>query len=133
MDTLGRFLWLNRGANFVNVGSSYKDCDCGRFLVYECGDELYSLAPELQYPRRPALQHASGPNLVTVSRLLAEYVNSNRHVKGSTVRKVLDDLMILQQPDEKFFQTLMLNSPFCSSHVRWPRHLLLNLEKTGFS
>ncbi|CAE8695993.1 unnamed protein product [Polarella glacialis] len=123
LDSLGRFLWLNRGSNFVNVGSAYKDCDCGRYLVYECGDELYSIAPELRYPRRPELQHASGPNLVAVTRDFAQYIASNRNVSGSPVKQVLDDLSILQQPDEKFFQTISVNSPYCRRHVRWGFHI----------
>lgn len=123
LATLSSFLWLNHGANFVNVGSAFKDCDCGRFLVYECGDELYSIAPETQYPRRPELHHASGPNLVAVSRALADYINATQSTPGEPVQQILEDLGILQQPDEKFFQTVMLNSPFCRAHVRWSFHI----------
>lgn len=52
-----------------------QDCDCGRYLVFECKDELYSIAPELQYPRRPQLQHASGPNLVAITKDMAMYID----------------------------------------------------------
>lgn len=120
---LQRFFWLNAGANFINVGSAFKDCDCGRYLVYECGDELYSIAPELQYPRRPELEHASGPNLVAISYSLAAYIVSTRDMAGTPVQQVYEDLSILQQPDEKFFQTVMVNSPFCRLHVRWSMHM----------
>ncbi|CAK8992627.1 unnamed protein product [Durusdinium trenchii] len=111
LESLQRFLWLNQGANFINVGSAYKDCDCGRYLVFECKDELYSIAPELQYPRRPQLQHASGPNLVAITKDMAMYIDRNRNIPGTAVQNVLEDLSILQQPDEKFFQILGLNEP----------------------
>ena len=67
LEFLRRHLLLQLGANFIMVGKSFKDCDCGRYLVYECGDELYSVVPEEQYPRRPGLAHATGPNLVALS------------------------------------------------------------------
>eukprot|EP00439_Symbiodinium_sp_Y106_P042995 s3343_g5.t1 len=123
LSSLQRFLWLNNGSNFVNVGSAYKDCDCGRYLVYECRDELYSIAPETRYPRRPELQHASGPNLVAITWAFASYIDTNRGVALTPVQQVLEDLSILQQPDEKFFQTMSLNSPFCQRHVRWGFHI----------
>ncbi|CAJ1455427.1 unnamed protein product [Effrenium voratum] len=123
LTSLRRFLWLNNGGNFINVGSAYKDCDCGRYLVFECGDELYSIAPGTQYPRRPQLQHASGPNLVAITRDFADYIDGNRNVSGTPVQQVLADLGILQQPDEKFFQTMSLNSPYCPWHVRWGFHI----------
>ncbi|CAE7548970.1 oxt [Symbiodinium necroappetens] len=123
LSSLRRFLWLNNGSNFVNVGSAYKDCDCGRYLVYECRDELYSIAPETRYPRRPELQHASGPNLVAITWAFASYIDTNKGVALTPVQQVLKDLSILQQPDEKFFQTMSLNSPFCQRHVRWGFHI----------
>ncbi|CAE7459330.1 oxt [Symbiodinium natans] len=123
LASLRRFLWLNNGSNFVNIGSAYKDCDCGRYLVYECKDELYSIAPETRYPRRPELNHASGPNLVAITWDFAHYIDTNRDVALTPVQQVLEDLSILQQPDEKFFQTMSLNSPFCHRHVRWGFHI----------
>lgn len=59
-----------------------EDCDCGRYLVYECMDELYSIAPELHYPRRPQLQHASGPNMVALTRDMATYIDARWWMTG---------------------------------------------------
>ena len=55
-------------------------------MVYECRDELYSIAPEIHYPRRPELQHASGPNLVAITWEMARYIDAGDGGMGMSLR-----------------------------------------------
>lgn len=140
---MGTYLWLHKGANYARITSTkYYDptlqggrdatydgprkedvyIACDRALAFECEGRLYSLTPGTKYP--PVLSGvtaASGPEWVVLSRGFTEYVHrgvAEGPESSGLVRAIYDDLAALSIPEETFFQTVLMSSPFCKTLVR---------------
>ncbi|CAE8715775.1 unnamed protein product, partial [Polarella glacialis] len=146
---MGSYLWLHRGTNYARItstkyydptlqggsGATYNGprkedvyIACDRSLSFECGGQLFSLAPGVKFP--PVLSGvtvtaASGPEWVILSRSFVEYTNlglqeaaAGEPRRNPVVRRIYEDLAGLSIPEETFFQTLLLSSPFCQTVLR---------------
>eukprot|EP00927_Polykrikos_kofoidii_P044506 TRINITY_DN38452_c0_g1_i1.p1 TRINITY_DN38452_c0_g1~~TRINITY_DN38452_c0_g1_i1.p1 ORF type:complete len:721 (+),score=77.39 TRINITY_DN38452_c0_g1_i1:169-2331(+) len=140
---MSQYLWLHRGANYARITSTKyydptlqggKDATysgprsddlyiaCDRSLAFECDGKLFSLSPGVKYP--PLLSDvtaASGPEWVIFSRGFAKYIVDGILAgtsTGSLVAYIYNDLVALSIPEETFFQTVLMSSTFCETHVR---------------
>ncbi|CAK9113925.1 unnamed protein product [Durusdinium trenchii] len=152
MSWVGSYLWLHRGVNYARITSTkFYDptlqggkeatyagprredlfISCDRSLAFECEGQLMSLTPGVKYPPLwSGVKAASGPEWLVLTRDFVEYVleGLNTGPAGRTtnlVRAIYEDLASLSIPEETFFQTLLLTSPFCH---RLLRHEFLYLD-----
>eukprot|EP00439_Symbiodinium_sp_Y106_P046636 s253_g5.t4 len=134
------YLWLHRGTNYARITSTkYYDptlqggrhasysgpraedvyIACDRSLAFECEGQLFSLTPGEKFPALFAgVTSASGPEWVILSRSFLAYVDEGLKEGESLVSRLYDDLVSLSIPEETFFQTLLLTSPFCNTLLR---------------
>eukprot|EP00933_Yihiella_yeosuensis_P034322 TRINITY_DN27814_c0_g1_i1.p1 TRINITY_DN27814_c0_g1~~TRINITY_DN27814_c0_g1_i1.p1 ORF type:complete len:743 (-),score=74.10 TRINITY_DN27814_c0_g1_i1:21-2249(-) len=139
---IGSYLWLHNGTNYARItstkyydptlqggkGASYDGprredlfVACDRSLAFECDGKLFSLSPGVKYPSiLSGVTAASGPEWVILSRSFVDYVRQGLlpSPEPSPVKLIYDDLAYLSIPEETFFQTLLLSSPFCKSVLR---------------
>ncbi|CAE7938978.1 XYLT2 [Symbiodinium sp. KB8] len=134
------YLWLHQGTNYARITSTkYYDptlqggrhatysgpraedvyIACDRSLAFECDGQLFSLTPGEKFPALFAgVTSASGPEWVILSRSFLAYVDEGLKEGASLVSRLYDDLVSLSIPEETFFQTLLLTSPFCNTLLR---------------
>ncbi|CAE7480423.1 Xylt2 [Symbiodinium natans] len=135
------YLWLHRGSNYARITSTkYYDptlqggrhatysgprsedvyIACDRSLAFECEGQLHSLTPGEKFPPLwSGITAASGPEWVVLSRSFVEYVHRGlAEPEANLVSRLYDDLASLSIPEETFFQTLLLTSPFCHTVLR---------------
>lgn len=93
-----------------------------RRLVFECGGHAYTVQPELDYPASPGQLHGTGSFSVALERGFAEWLLAELREPDSLARRIYEDEMSLGQPDETFFQALLLNTPWCNRHVHSSLH-----------
>lgn len=73
------------------------------------------------------MRFARGPEWVVLTWDFVEYVLHGLREKHSPVHAIWQDALLLYQPDESFFQTVIMNSPFCHLHVSRPLHYIASL------
>lgn len=115
---LAEYLWTHRGTSFVSVDEG----ECERDVSYQCGDRVVSLSGGSQYPKIPGLRYASGSQWFAITRELAAMVGMHSFNLSTAAGTMLHDLTAVKQPDESFFQAIVLNSEFCQSYSDYTLH-----------
>ena len=67
------------------------------------------------------MKFARGSEWFALTRDFANYLTAELRKQSSAMHEVWTDALLLYQPDETFFHTALLNSPFCTKHAN--RHL----------
>lgn len=117
-SVLMEYLWIHSGTSFVSIDEG----ECERDVSYQCGDRVVSLSGGSQYPKIPGLRYGSGSQWVTLARDLAAEVARDVDRPSTTVGTIYRDLVGVKQPDESFFQAVILNSRFCHRYSDYTLH-----------
>ena len=72
-------------------------------------------------PLSYGMKFARGSEWFALTRDFGSYLTAELKVQHSAMHEVWTDALLLYQPDETFFHTALLNSPFCGRHAN--RHL----------
>ncbi|CAK9015382.1 unnamed protein product [Durusdinium trenchii] len=115
---LAEYLWVHRGTSFVSVDEG----ECERDVSYQCGDRVVSLSGGVQYPKIPGMRYASGSQWFAITYQLAAVIGTHLSNSSTIVGTILHDLITVKQPDESFFQAVVLNSEFCSRYSDYTLH-----------
>ncbi|CAE7906773.1 oxt [Symbiodinium sp. KB8] len=117
-EVLATYLWVHHGTSFVSVDEG----ECERDVSYQCGDRVISLSTGLQYPKIPGMRYASGSQWFAVTRGMASTVASSFSNASTLIGTIFRDLTAVKQPDESFFQAVVLNTQFCTSYSDFTLH-----------
>mmetsp|Transcript_38677 Transcript_38677/g.120872 ORF Transcript_38677/g.120872 Transcript_38677/m.120872 type:complete len:346 (+) Transcript_38677:139-1176(+) len=117
-QVLAEWLWLHRGASFISIDEG----ECERDVSFQCGSLVVSLSGGAQFPKVPGIDYGSGSQWSVLSRSLATEVNASLHDSSSLVGMIYRDLTAVKQPDESFFQTVVLNTHHCSLYADYTLH-----------
>ncbi|CAE8594690.1 unnamed protein product, partial [Polarella glacialis] len=109
-SVLAEYLWVHRGTSFVSVDEG----ECERDVSYQCGDRVVSLSGGAQYPKVPGMRYGSGSQWFVVTWDFAEAVANDTGKPSTVVGAIFRDLTTVKQPDESFFQAVVLNTRFCA-------------------
>ncbi|CAE6953046.1 oxt [Symbiodinium natans] len=109
-EVLATYLWVHHGTSFVSVDEG----ECERDVSYQCGDRVISLSAGAQYPKIPGMRYASGSQWFAITHEMAAAVASSFANASTLVGAIFQDLTSVKQPDESFFQAVVLNTKFCS-------------------
>ena len=122
---LEQFLWLHKGLNFVGLDSCFTST-CSRHLGTACAGATYSFisALKMHKPLSFGMRFARGSEWVALTYSFAKYLVAEVDKPSSASHEIWNDALLLYQPDEVFFQTAILNSPFCQRHVNTILHYI---------
>lgn len=68
------------------------------------------------------MRYGSGSQWFAIARELAAAVARNINMSSSTIGAIYRDLTAVKQPDESFFQAVVLNTRFCSRYSDYTLH-----------
>eukprot|EP00439_Symbiodinium_sp_Y106_P082513 s2127_g21.t4 len=88
----------------------------------EIRDRKRAVSAGLQYPKIPGMRYASGSQWFAVTRGMASMVASSFSNASTLVGTIFRDLTAVKQPDESFFQAVVLNTKFCTSYSDFTLH-----------
>ncbi|CAK9065267.1 unnamed protein product [Durusdinium trenchii] len=119
---LEQYLWAAQDLNFVGLDSCYKGT-CSRHMGTACEGRAYSFLSTLRMykPLSYGMKFARGSEWLALTWDFSRYLMKELEKLHSPMHEVWTDALLLYQPDESFFHTALLNSPFCMRHVN--RHL----------
>lgn len=117
-SVLAEWLWVHRGSSFISVDES----ECERDLSFQCGDRVVSMSGGQQYPKVPGMRYGSGSQWFAITQELAARVVEDLDRPFSVIGTIYRDLLSVKQPDESFFQAIILNSEFCNRHIDYVMH-----------
>ena len=119
---LEQHLWAAQGLNFVGLDSCYK-ATCSRHMGTTCEGRAYSFISTLKMykPLSYGMKFARGSEWLALTWSFSHYLMKELDKSDSAMREIWFDALLLYQPDESFFHTALLNSPFCTKHAN--RHL----------
>ena len=123
LQALQHYLWLHKGLNLVGLDACSAST-CSRHLGTSCAGATYSFVSMLRMhkPLSFGMRFARGSEWVALTVEFAKYLATEIEKPSSAMREVWDDALLLYQPDETFFQTAILNSPFCQRHMNMILH-----------
>ena len=126
---LQQYLWLHKGFNFVGLDGCYAST-CSRHLGTACAGATYSFLSTLRMhkPLSFGMRFARGSEWIALTHDFAKYLAVEVDKPSSAMHEVWTDALLLYQPDEVFFQTALLNSPFCQRHVDMILHYIPAVE-----
>eukprot|EP00933_Yihiella_yeosuensis_P025526 TRINITY_DN19799_c0_g1_i1.p1 TRINITY_DN19799_c0_g1~~TRINITY_DN19799_c0_g1_i1.p1 ORF type:complete len:428 (+),score=62.31 TRINITY_DN19799_c0_g1_i1:83-1366(+) len=117
-DVLAQYLWVHRDISFISVDEG----ECERDVSYQCGSRVVSLSGGSQYPKIPQMRYGSGGQWFAITRSMAALVVRDQNDVSTTVGTIYRDLTAVKQPDENFFQAVVLNTRFCSRYSDYTLH-----------
>ena len=88
----------------------------------ECGGYAHAIQPELDYPAPPEQLIGTGSFSVILECGFVTWLLEELQRPGSLVWQIHGDQVGLAQPDETFFQAVLLNTEWCNRHIHFTLH-----------
>ena len=129
LGALEGYLWLY-DLNYVGLDGCHKST-CSRHLGTSCQGEAYSFVSSLKMhkPLSFGMKFARGSEWLALTWDFCQYLAQEVQRPGSAMYEVWRDALMLYQPDETFFQSALLNSPFCWKHANRNLHYISALSE----
>jgi len=115
---LAEYLRVHHATNFVSVDEG----ECERDVSFQCGSRVVSLSGGAQFPKIPNMRYGSGSQWIAITRELAASIADSVDDPSTSIGAIYMDLTSVKQPDESFFQAVILNSRFCVRHTDYTLH-----------
>lgn len=117
-QVLAEYLWVHGGSSFVSVDEG----ECERDVSFQCGERVVSLSGGVQFPKLPGVRYGSGSQWVVLTRALTVQITADVGNRSTMTGMIYHDLIAMKQPDESFFQAVVLNANHCATHVDYSLH-----------